>query len=301
MQRVANSETLQKVTAVPVILTIPSLSATYTVYTDSNGDATFTVPNNTVFTVTFPQREGWYLHEGKYTKTYNVTTNANFTIPEIYYTYESGLYIVTTDGTEYTFDGFKAAVDAQTRTKDEAKIIKVFTGVLAEKAGVFGVDIDHLRSRSYGANQVWNVNNAQFNSIPLNGNSISALYYYDGYTACGLVAVEANDRGLQVPAITKCLNMSTVLTPDAGDSSLDITLPGFLGSVGQWSELWKNREEVDSILVYTRPDGSYTLSGLTTQKWTCTQAAAYQSYYWAAAAGTNNKNNSYVTLPFFAF
>ena len=33
-----------------------------------------------------------------------------------------------------------------------------------------------------------------------------------------------------------------------------MTLSGFVGSVGQWSTIWRNKEHIDDILEVVRPD-----------------------------------------------
>jgi hypothetical protein len=154
-----------------------------------------------------------------------------------------------------------------------------------------------LRERTYGANATWNPDNVLFNSIPVNGNSASQPYYYDGMTASGLIQKEGDERGLQTPAVDKCLAMTQTI----GEGENEQTLKGFLGSVGQWNILWANRVEIDNILTSTRPEGTYLLSTLTTYKWTSTQNSASGAWSWTRVADNNGKTNSYTVVPFFAF
>ena len=111
--------------------------------------------------------------------------------------------------------------------------------------------------------------------------------------ASGQILAEAESLSLTVPAAIVCWGRTYEL---AG-----ATLQGFLGGIGQWAELWANVSEVDDILTYTRPNGSYLMSTWTTQKWTSTQYTAAISWYWGAAAANYLKNDSYVVLPFFAY
>jgi hypothetical protein len=118
-------------------------------------------------------------------------------------------------------------------------------------------------------------------------------YQYDGLTATEKILAEAESLSLTVPAASACWGRTYEL---AGN-----TLQGFLGGLGQWSELWANVSEVDDILTYTRPNGSYLMSTWTTQKWTSTQLNAGYAYHWGTAAVGNSKANSCVVLPFFAY
>ena len=118
-------------------------------------------------------------------------------------------------------------------------------------------------------------------------------YQYDGLTATEKILAEAESLSFTVPAASACWARTYEL---AGN-----TLQGFLGGLGQWSELWANVSEVDDILTYTRPNGSYLMSTWTTAKWTSTQSNANDANYWGAAATNASKSSSYVVLPFFAY
>ena len=132
----------------------------------------------------------------------------------------------------------------------------------------------------------------QFNSVPLNGNAATALYYYDGLTASRKIQAEGDERNIGTPAVDACLELSV--------TTGETTHQGFLGSTGQWAQLWANIGAFDSIMDYVRPLGS-RLAVHTEQKWTCTQVSAFNAYYWGTAANNGGKVNSYVVLPFFAY
>ena len=273
-----------------VTLTYDGQSQTAT--TDSGGKASFDVPYGKQYVVTSPTRSGYYITNNAYTKTFTAAESSR-AMDFIYKTYNSGLFIVPADGTEYRLDEWEAAVDGGTRQNSEALYIKVATSTLASKGGTFCVEIDTIRERSYGATKAWCTSNVEFKSIPLNGNSSSASYYYDGLTASRLIKAEAVEKGLSVPAFDVALGETRSIGSE--------TAAGFIGSVGQWSQLWGNRSEIDDILLSVRPNGTYLLSTLTTNKWTCTQSNASNAYYWGTAANNNNKTISYVVLPFFAY
>lgn len=290
-----NAEVLSRVADVQITVTYDGTSTTYT--TDSTGTVQFIVPYGKQYTITAPHRENWYLHENRYTL--NLTAEqTNRVVTFVYRSYESGLTIIASDGAEFTLGEWEAAVEAGTRQNSEAVLIKISTGQLAAAGGVFCLDIDMVRGRTQGSNRAWASQNVQFNSVPLNGNSTSAAYYYDGLSASRLIQQEGDERSIDTLAADQCLAMSRTIA--AGTES-ELTLPGFLGSVGQWNELWKNVAEIDDILLSTRPNGTYLMSTWTTSKWTCTQSNAIFAYFWGAAASNLGKNGSSVVLPFFAY
>lgn len=290
-----SAEVLSRVADVQITVTYDGTSTTYT--TDSTGTVQFIVPYGKQYAITAPHRENWYLHENRYTL--NLTAEqTNRVVTFVYRSYESGLAIIASDGAEFTLGEWEAAVEAGTRQNSEAMLIKISTGQLAAAGGVFCLDIDMVRGRTQGSNRAWASQNVQFNSVPLNGNSTSAAYYYDGLSASRLIQQEGDERSIDTLAADQCLAMSRTIA--AGTES-ELTLPGFLGSVGQWNELWKNVAEIDDILLSTRPNGTYLMSTWTTAKWTCTQSNAYGAYYWGTAATNDGENYSYVVLPFFAY
>lgn len=292
-QKVA--DVISNVAGATVSIAYDGVSTDY--ITDSLGQISIIVPYGKTYTVTAPQREGWYLHENRYTDTHTADQTGRVVL-FTYRQYESGLYIVSADGLEYTLEQWETAVQAGTVVNSDAMLIKVSTGELAQAGGVFAIDIDMVRERSYGAKRAWASQNVLFNSIPNNGNSLSANYYYDGLTASRRVQQEGDDRAIDTLASDQALSQSRTIA--AGTPSERI-LPGFLGAVGQWKELWMNAAEVDDILLSVRPNGTYLFSTLTEAKWTCTQNGGINAWYWGSAAGSNNRGGSCVVLPFFAY
>lgn len=203
----------------------------------------------------------------------------------------SAVLVIDNDENEYTLQQFIDAVEGGTTTKESAKLIAIVTDSLVDNNGSFCLKIDDITNQATLQSKQWCTENIKFNTIPENGDSVSALYYYDGYNASQAIQQEATERSLTVPAVTYCLSQTATI----GQS----TLPGFLGSVGQWNVLWSNRSYVDEILDYVKPNTS-RLSTLTTNKWTSTQNNANGAYNWTNSANNNNKNNSNVVVPFFA-
>lgn len=288
-------DVLGRVAGVDIVVTYDGTATTYT--TDATGTAQFIVPYGKQYTITAPHREDWYLHENRYVL--NMTAEqTNRAVTFVYRSYESGLTIIAADGGEYTLEEWEAVVEAGTKHNSEAMLIKISTGQLAQNGGVFTIDIDMVRNRSQGTDTSWASQNVAFNSVPLNGNSTSAAYYYDGLTASRLVQQEGDERSIDTFAADRCLAMSRVIGAGTG---AELSLPGFLGSVGQWNELWKNVVEIDDILLSTRPEGQYLMSTWTTNKLTITQSNAGFAWCWGTAASNYFKNYSFVVLPFFAY
>lgn len=283
-----------KVAGATVTATVDGVATDYT--TDTQGRLEFIVPYGKSYTLTAARREGWYIPQNGYT----LNLTADQSVREVLFefrSYSSGLTIMDASGDDYTLEEWEAMVEAETVTNADAKFIKVSSAALANAGGVFCVDIDMVRERTQGSNLQWCPSNVQFNNIPLNGNSSSALYYYDGLTASRLIQKEGDDRTLGTPAVDRCLGMSRVV---AEGTEREHTMPGFLGSIGQWAVLWANVAELDDILRYVRPEGTYLMSSWTTQKWSSTQSNANGAYTWATVAYNLTKSSSYVVLPFFA-
>lgn len=268
-----------------VIVTVDGTATVYT--TNVSGEVSFVVPYGYTYTVEAARRNGQYISGNAYTQTYTAGQTER-TITFVFRSYESGLFITTEDGTDYTLEQWEEAVTAGTRSNSEALYIHVVTSAFVDRSATFLIKIDHLRDRSYGGNTQWCTTNVQFNTIALNG-----IGDYDGATQTTKVITEATQRGLSVPAFTRCRNLYETVGGVRAD--------GFLGAYQQWQFLWNNKAEVDDILVYTRPSGKYTFSSLTTNKWTSSQSGASTAYYWASAAGGSNRSNSFAVIPFFAF
>ena len=280
-----------KVSGVTITVIYSSTTVNYT--TDNNGTVTFYIPYGQSYSVTTQNREGKHVRYAEYTQTYTAQSeerNVYFT----YYNYEVGIFVITEDGSQYSLTQWKELVESGAKQNSDALYIKVTTADLAKNNGTFVIDIDMVREKNYGSNLQWCDQNVQFNEIPLNGNSVSQPYYYDGLTASELIKQEGFDRDLQTPAVNRCFGLSITI----GEK----TAKGFLGSIGQWSALWANVAEIDEILVYTRPSGTYTMSSQTQNKWTSTQNSATNAWGWAAAAINGSaKPFSYTVVPFFAF
>ena len=262
--------------------------------TDAQGQAEFTIPTGQQYTVSTTPIDGLYARYNKYSEKHTASQTRR-TQTFTYTPYETGFFLIDGQGRQYNIDEWRDAVTAGTVEAADAKLVKISTEALASHGGVFAIDIDMI---AYGtgqpANQAWAASNVKFNSIPENGNNTSADYYYDGYTASQLIKQEGAERSIATPAVTAAMAKSVTV----GDE----TLPGFLGSIAQWSTLWQNRAEIDALIEEVRPDHTNSISARTTQKWTSAQNSADYAWYWNSSANGNGyKNSSYAVVPFFAY
>jgi len=289
-RRTVSSESV--VTGASVTVVTSADTVVYT--TDSSGVAQFDIPIGVEYTVSVPS-------ETDYNKPSPATYTASRTnrgITMLYRYATSSLMIVTNDDREWVPEDFYTAVSAGTMSYEDAVFVEFSTNALVDKGGVFFVSIDMIANNSYPSNQRWASSNVLFSSIPENGNSSSALYYYDGYTASKMVQNEGDEKSIDTPAVDTCLSRS--IKTNEGLSN-EQTYQGFLGSVGQWSVLWSNVLALDDIVMKTRPNYVAIMSAKTGNKWTVTQNGATSSCHWTAAPNGNYKTNSVAVVPFFAF
>ena len=261
--------------------------------TDAQGQAEFTIPTGQQYTVSTTPIDGLYARYNKYSEKHTASQTRR-TQTFTYTPYETGFFLIDGQGRQYNIDEWRDAVTAGTVEAADAKLVKISTEALASHGGVFAIDIDMI---AYGtgqpASQAWAASNVKFNSIPENGNNTSAAYYYDGYTASQLIKQEGAERSIATPAVTAAMAKSVTV----GDE----TLPGFLGSIAQWSTLWQNRAEIDALIEEVRPDHTNSISARTTQKWTSAQNNAGNAWFWTSSAGNYIKNYSNAVVPFFAY
>lgn len=170
--------------------------------------------------------------------------------------------------------------------------MKIATATLATNHGIFAIDIDEICDGNTLVKKTWsNPNNLAMETIPLNGNSTSAQFYYDGKSASALIQSEGDSRIIDTPAVDEAMNRTVTINGQ--------TINGFLGSVGQYSVLQQNMSEIDGILHVVRPSATRYMSNITDNKWTTTQGSAGSSYYWSTVATNAGKYGSAVVLPFY--
>lgn len=288
-------------TGVDIIVVVEGQTYFYT--TGSNGDVQFVVPYGSTYTVTAAKIDALYIANNFYTRQFTAGSSTR-SVVYYYRTASLGLYITDADGYDYTLSDWEDLVVQGVKTNDQALYIHVVEGNLVAHGGTFLVGIDLLRNRSYGTAVLYSSLNAQYNTIPLNGNTVTSNYYYDGFTQSSVTRAELIERNSTYPALLQAMG--------SPDSPVGVTVggefcQGFIGSYGQWYILWANREYVDEILVSTRPNGTYTFSSLTTRKWTSSQANA--TAMWQCTNTIENPSYSSkaggnpvpITIPFYSF
>lgn len=270
-----------------IYVTIGNTTTTY--QTDSNGRVVLHIQHGQTYTVSTDNLNNYYLAidpSGSYT-----ATDLSESILYFYLPFRSGLFVVAADGTEYAVDQWQEALANNTVVNSDAKLIKVATATLATNHGIFAIDIDEVCSGTL-VKKIWSApNNLAMESIPLNGNSASALYYYDGKSASQLIQSEGDSRAIETQAVDEAMNRTVTINNQ--------TINGFLGSVGQYSILQQNISEIDGILRVVRPSTTRVMSNITEPKWTSTQDSAGSSYYWSTGANRTGKGYSDIVLPFY--
>ena len=299
-----------KIVGAEVQITYDGNTRTYT--SDANGEVNVVIPYGKTYTITMPVLTDLYLHSGKYVYQFTAES-AKHTETIVYHDYQSGIFIITADGSEYTLTQFQTARTAGTVQNEDAKLVKIFTEQLANvidpvtgarKSGVFGLDIDLIRNTDLDVaawKKAWVSPLVVFSSVPINGQSIDKPYYFDGLTASTLISTEAIEKNATVSAIDFALSKSMEIGDGAGGT---ITCEGFLGSVGQWQQLQMVIEEVDEILADVRPNGQYSLSRYSSIiKQTSTQGSTVGKtpcIGWNSGVVLTTYYNAYITIPFYA-
>ena len=253
---------------VSVNVTVDGTTSTY--FSGQTGTVSFNVALGKQYTIEVTPPTGYYVTGNKATFISTASTaRREFTIRLM--PYKIGIFIVDSSGHDWTFDDWKGEVTAGRKNNSEAELIKVASAVLCESGGVFGISIDDMRKRNY-ENRAWG---DQVLVSPPGTNT----YLYNGLLCTEITLDTATTNNINVPALA--LVYSKRVT--AGS----VELQGFLGGKGQWEELWNIRTEIDEILEYTRPEGTYLLSTYTANKWTST---ANGGQAWAL------DNNTYTSI-----
>lgn len=275
---------------VSIQITIDGVTTSY--ITDENGRIDVNIPYGTTYTIKAPNRVGFYIKLGEYTRTYTAG-NSSRPVDFMYREWTTGLFFVDSSGNEYTMDQMEVLIDNFTINPQDIRFIAVKTDTLLANNGQFIIDVDIIRAR--GTSMQWASSNTAFNSIPLNGQGASASYYYDGLSASRLIQEEGDERGINTPAVDQCLTRSIEINSEPHQ--------GFLGALGQWAELWPNRLAVDEMIMLIRPlsTTNQLLSTYTTSKWTSTQGGASAACNWASSVNSYGKNGSSTVVPFFAY
>lgn len=206
-----------------------------------------------------------------------------------------GVFIATRDQKVYAYNEFRAEVERGNQSYSDGVLIIVATQLLCKQKfpTTFAISIDEICTRTYHDNGEpfnfdvpWCSENIVFTSVA------DDVRQYDGLDNTARIIAEGEEKGLLTPAASLCWSKSFRF--DTG-----LVLPGFLGSRGQWEALWTLREEIDLIISRLRPGARYTLSSLTTAKWSSDQQGD-NAYYLGNSWNALNKNTEFLAVPFYA-
>ena len=264
---------------------------TSTYYTPANGTLVLNIPSGQEYVIDIATKENYYIRGQKYHYELQATQIRRH-IYVNFRAYESGIWIVTDQNEEVTYEDWIQ----QNRDPKSAQLIKIATGELSAAGGVYYLKIDDLRFRNAPDHQ-WASQNVLFTSIPENGNSLTADYYYDGYTSSKNIQQEGDTRSIGTNAVDYALAQTLQIG--------ELTLNGFIGSCGQWVTIWRNKEHIDDILEVVRPDlrdgrTYYLFSNWATSKWTSSQYDAGGAWRLASVFSGYLKGDSYAVLVFYA-
>lgn len=280
-----------------IVVTIDGTAETYQI--DEEGYIMMIIPFGKTYRVEYPRLgdEGYYVLNNKYV--YDcISEKFNRIINTTYNLCDSGVYIVDDTGTSYLPDDFFELVRNNQKTNDQALMIKVATSELIGNGGVFALDIDILRNRTFGtSNRTYCTQNILLETIPLNGNDITDELYFKGYET-SVLAYEEISRKLgsaASPLFSYIMPMTKIIN--------GIPLNGFVGSIGQWRVCQEVMDIIDGILVAVRPNGQYLLGQLSTySKNTSTQASQIDRWCWTTqpySRAKYNTNPPNLGIPFF--
>lgn len=146
--------------------------------------------------------------------------------------YETGIFILTNSG-QYNFDKFKAAVEDEENPvqRSDAKLIKIATEALCDHDSAFAIEIDAVTQLKYTSG-VWGPSGV-VGTIAYNGYYNTALCISTGNSYIAAALANANHYTL-------------------GSSNLD----GFLPSREQIQIASSQRNLIDEMISYTRPDNT---------------------------------------------
>lgn len=256
-----------------------------TVATGTDGTAQFDIPIGMHYKVTFPKTDGYYVFSS-YSFEYDAKSSER-AVKFYYYTYKTGVYIVTLDGGEYTLDEFKELnID-----KSNAKLIAVYDSMLLTKGYIIYASVDDLHSDSLPSMQ-WCGSRELFNDIPSDGSVEDSQYYYDGKKASDVILSEAAQRGLNAPAFNYVKSREIVID--------NKTMTGYIPSVGQFAVFYSNINAISNIVTYLTGNG-VSRGFINAWKWASAQNGGTDAWLFTLNTVSRNKTGSYFIACFYAY
>lgn len=272
-------------------VTISGKKAEYVM--DAEGKAVVEIKNGTSYTVSVDKIDGMYEQYDRYSITRTAITDS-YRFSFIYRPYESGVWLIDDNNKQWTYDDWEASGN------DNSKLMFVRIATLETQRykGDIIISIDKMADLlKVAVTKQWCNQSVEFKNIPLdgqNGNNPNWLrFVYNGLLSTQTIIAEGDERGLTTAAADYCYS-STIMNGDK-------LYQGYLPTANQWVLTWQNINIVIDAINKKYPDHNVNIMMFSNNKWTSTQNSDTSSYYFGKKSyNLNIKENSYMTIPFYA-
>ena len=272
---------------IPVIVTIDKKDTTY--QTDAKGQVTVFVPYKKEYTVVINDQDGYNVSFNKNSRTYTASVPQRL-IDYRFYQFKAGIFVVDANKNEYYIEDWVAAG----KNADDAVAIKVADASLSINHGTFCIRTSDIKNVSQLVSKSWCIQDMQFNSIALNGNSMNDANYYNGESSSFLIRQEAQERSFSVPAFDYTYGQIFNL---GGED-----LHGFVMSVGQEYVHVANIgiiKQVLETLYGEKVATNYYNFVMKKYRWTSSQQNNINAWLFSEVISYGNKSRSNMVLPVF--
>uniref|UniRef100_UPI004025D1A6 hypothetical protein n=1 Tax=Prevotella sp. TaxID=59823 RepID=UPI004025D1A6 len=272
---------------IPVIVTIDKKDTTY--QTDTKGQVTVFVPYKKEYTVVINDQDGYNVSFNKNSRTYTASVPQRL-IDYRFYQFKAGIFVVDANKNEYYIEDWVAAG----KNADDAVAIKVADASLSINHGTFCIRTSDIKNVSQLVSKSWCIQDMQFNSIALNGNSMNDANYYNGESSSFLIRREAQERSFSVPAFDYTYGQIFNL---GGED-----LHGFVMSVGQEYVHVANIgiiKQVLETLYGEKVATNYYNFVMKKYRWTSSQQNNINAWFFSEVISYGSKSRSNMVLPVF--
>lgn len=289
MQKANKDDVLQPWEGALVHVTIDSKKTDY--ITDAQGVASFDVKIGTSYTVAVDKVDGMYEQYDNYSRTRKAMADS-YRFNYAYHYYESGVWLIDDEGKKWTWEAWEAS------GKDKTHLVFVCIKTLDTQryGGDIYISIDLLANFAQIPNKQWANQNVQFKNVPLNGTNNGDMQYYkfayNGLVATITIIAEGDERGIETPFCDYCYSKTVDCAGEAWQ--------GYGPTLEQWKLTWANIDYVVDAVNLKFPELGVSVNNYKGNKWTATQNGATLSWYFGAQAGSSNKSNAILAIPFFA-
>lgn len=260
---------------------------------DAEGKAVVEIKNGVSYTVSIDKIDGMYEQYDRYSITRTAISD-NYRFNFIYRPYESGIWLIDDNNKQWTYDDWEASGN------DNSKLMFVRIATLETQRykGDIIISIDKMADLlKVAVTKQWCNQNVEFKNIPLDGQNKNnpnwLRFVYNGLLSTQTIIAEGDERGLTTAAADYCYS-STIMNGDK-------LYQGYLPTANQWVLTWQNINIVIDAINKKYPDHNVNIMMFSNNKWTSTQNNATNSYYFGKESyNLNRKENSYMTIPFYA-